>query len=173
RREVFLRIVAKRFEQSSVGGKRTRRTHQQVIAVRCQLDGGGRAGIAACTWTIVDDEILTERFRHLMQQDARDNVARAPTRKGHNHLDRSGRIILCLDTPPADKRRNKQRERHWQSNRFSDFCHYLPPGLRIRLSRRMRGSMRASFRRPTYRLADLHFVIVAQLAADARSEERR
>jgi hypothetical protein len=30
--------------------------------------------------------------------------------------------------------------------------------------------MRASFRRPTYRLADLHFVIVAQLAADASGE---
>ena len=69
-------------------GERTGRAHDQRVTIGRRMRGSGGAGVAAGARAIFDDEILAERCRHPVEQDARDDIAGAAGGERHENLDR-------------------------------------------------------------------------------------
>ena len=66
---------------------------EKRIAVRRRVGDEFGADIAGSARPIVDDELLTEAFRHGLRYQARDNVGRETGRKSDDDMRRPGRII--------------------------------------------------------------------------------
>ena len=68
--------------------------HQHRIAVRCGLGSEVRSDIAAGARTIVDDDLLSETFSHLLAHGAREHIGSAAWAVGNDDAYRLFRIIL-------------------------------------------------------------------------------
>ncbi len=90
-------------DRSGAGG-------HQCVAVRGGFGGGEGAGVAARTRAIVDDEGLPDRLAHTVEQDARDDVARAAAGERDDDRDRPGGIGLGVGGRAGeDRRKNADR----------------------------------------------------------------
>src|SRR5450830_899009 len=117
---ILFRVIAKGLKQGLVGRERTGRAHQQGVAVRRRPGCGGGPGVATRAGTVIDDKILTQGLRHLLQHDTRDHIARASAGERHDHLDRSGRVILDLCARNSHSN-NGHRDHNLQECQYSRF----------------------------------------------------
>jgi hypothetical protein len=69
-------------------------------------DRSGRAG------RILDDDVLPERLRHVLGDDAGNGVGRAARRVGHHHLDDAGREVLRSGGGREKGSAGNETERH-------------------------------------------------------------
>ena len=103
-------IVGKRWVER---GRRAVRAHladEQRVAVGRGAGGPSRTRRAAGTADVLDDELLAERPRHVLEDDAGDHVGVAAGSVGHDHDDLPRRIILGRDAGPERAKRERADE---------------------------------------------------------------
>jgi hypothetical protein len=79
------------------------------IAVGIGARGARRAGGAAGTGDILDEELLPERAGELVSDDAAGDVSRPAGGERHHDRDRTRRIILRLRAGNAGQRNQRDR----------------------------------------------------------------
>jgi hypothetical protein len=89
RRKILGKVVAGIGTEADAGQQ-----HGDGVAVRRRLGGVAGADHAAGAAAILDHDLLAERVRKLLPDDAAHRVDAAAGRIGHDQRDRSGRIIL-------------------------------------------------------------------------------
>ena len=83
---------------------------EQRVAVGRALDEGARADQAGAAGAVVDHDLLAERARKLLGDDARQRVDAAAGRIGNDEGDGPGRIVLGSCGPAnADNGRGEGR----------------------------------------------------------------
>src|SRR5262249_52398082 len=87
--------------------------------LRATRDAGGSAGAG----DILHNELLSERFRKILSDDAGDDVRRAACRKGHNDSDRAGWIILGSGRGSRDRQHGcKSCKKPFHRSLLSSLC---------------------------------------------------
>ena len=97
--EILGRIVFQVGVERRRGAVGAHVAHHDGVAVRLGLSRAGDAGGAAGAGHVLDHDLLAERARHVIADDAGDDVGRAAGREGHDHGDRA------LGIGPAPGRR--------------------------------------------------------------------
>ena len=122
RREVAGEIEIQMLIKRGVDGI-GRDDEEERIAVRRGVGDDFGADIAGGARPIVDDELLTEAFRHRLRHQARDNVGRQTGRKTDDDVHRPGRII---ERRRAARRQRQRGGARGQLQKFAAFHVLLP-----------------------------------------------
>ena len=103
-------------------GREVAHRHQQRVAVRRGLRGGGGADHGGGAGPRLDDDLLAPVLEHLLRDDARQDVGRSARRERHDDLDRPVGIFVggLRERRPGSKAGGEQHgERHGRAPRLS------------------------------------------------------
>ena len=92
--EVLLQIKAGLGLQAHVDGVARERSHQQGVAVGVRPRDGRGSQTSGSAWSVLNDHALTNGVRHLLGNDAADDVRRTTRSIGHDERDRTGWVVL-------------------------------------------------------------------------------
>ncbi len=95
RREIGVGLVGKVRIDGDGRGVGSELPHLDGVAVGRGPHRPDRAGGAAGPHHVLDDDLLAERARHVLGDDARRDVGRTAGGERHDHRDRSRRKSLC------------------------------------------------------------------------------
>jgi hypothetical protein len=105
RLEIDIRLVGEVRIERHRGSMRPHLTDLDGVAIGSGAHRSGRAGGATRPGHILDDELLPERAREVLTDDAANNVGRSAGSERNDHRDRPRRIGLR----PCDPRHGRQR----------------------------------------------------------------
>ena len=91
--EILQRVVRQRVVQRRIGCEIAHR-HEQRVAVRRGLRGGGGADHGGGAGPRLDDDLLAPVIEHLLCDDPSQDVGRSARRERHDDLDRPVRIFV-------------------------------------------------------------------------------
>src|SRR5262249_27637003 len=97
--EVDIRLVGEVGIERDRGSVRPHVTHLYGVAVGVGAHRSDRAGGAASTHDVLVDELLTECARHMLANDAGNDIARPPGREWHDR----GYGACRIGWPPCDR----------------------------------------------------------------------
>jgi hypothetical protein len=73
-------------------------THEDGVTIRIGAHCTGRAGRTACAWSVLNNDLLAERPRHVLANNAGSNVGSPAGSERNDQCNRSRRIALRPDS---------------------------------------------------------------------------
>ena len=121
RLEIDIGLVGEIRIERDRGGMRAHLAHQDGVAVGIGAHRAGRADGAAGAGDVLDDDLLAQRVRHVIADDAGGDVGRASGRERHDQRDRARGIVLRARNERQYRQRgNARRQMQELSARFHD-----------------------------------------------------
>ena len=100
---------------------------QEGVAVRRGFRGDLDAEAAAGAGTVVDDNLLAERFRHPLTDEASEHVRAAARRIGHDEGDGTIGIGFSRERSAGERHKGGESKRRRQSHSFCAQHRYPVP----------------------------------------------